>query len=255
MTRSMNQEKIGRLIAKMRKQKDLTQRQLGEMVGVGFRAVSKWERGLSMPDISIINELSEILGISSDELLNGELISKDDNQAISTSDKDSKPLKKNNKKLLLLIIPILIIITIIGMIIIRSNNQKPTEYIIKSLNPNEYLVDGTLTIEGDDLVVKINKIQFQNYNFSHTIVKNYKYDLILDNNLIFSFNSDNEYNNLNNTLSIKDFSKKFTIYYKSVYTKKINKITNMKFVINLKFYQEDNNMIERKIDTIITYNK
>ena len=111
----MNQEKIGKLIAKLRKEKDLTQRELGEMVGVGYRAVSKWETGQTMPDISIINELSEILGISSDELLKGELVPKDDNQRIPTAEIDSKSLKNGNKrKLLLLIVSLLMIIAIIG---------------------------------------------------------------------------------------------------------------------------------------------
>ena len=73
----MDQEKIGKLIAKQRKMKGLTQQQLGDMVGVGYRAVSKWETGLTMPDISNINELCKILDITSDELLKGELNKKE----------------------------------------------------------------------------------------------------------------------------------------------------------------------------------
>ena len=57
----MDNKKIGNLIASLRKSKGLTQQDLGDLVGVGFRAVSKWERGITMPDISIINELSKIL--------------------------------------------------------------------------------------------------------------------------------------------------------------------------------------------------
>ena len=69
----MDNKKIGALIAKLRKEKQMTQQELGDKVGVGSRAVSKWECGTTVPDISIINELSNILGISPKELLSGKL--------------------------------------------------------------------------------------------------------------------------------------------------------------------------------------
>ena len=61
--------KIGRKIAECRKQKNMTQVELADAMGVSFQAVSNWERGNSMPDISKLSELAEILGISIDELL------------------------------------------------------------------------------------------------------------------------------------------------------------------------------------------
>lgn len=61
--------KIGRKIAELRKGKNLTQFELADAMGVSFQAVSNWERGNSMPDISKLAELSEILGTTVDELL------------------------------------------------------------------------------------------------------------------------------------------------------------------------------------------
>ena len=70
----MDQIKIGRFIADRRKNANLTQAQLAEKLGITDKAVSKWERGISMPDSSIMLELSDILGISVNELLCGEKI-------------------------------------------------------------------------------------------------------------------------------------------------------------------------------------
>ena len=70
----MDQLKIGRFIAECRKNKKLTQAQLSEKLGITDKAVSKWERGVSMPDSSIMLELCDILGISVNELLSGEKI-------------------------------------------------------------------------------------------------------------------------------------------------------------------------------------
>lgn len=68
----MNQAKTRKFISACRKEKKLTQAQLAEKLNITDRAVSKWETGKSMPDASIMLELCEILGITVNELLNGE---------------------------------------------------------------------------------------------------------------------------------------------------------------------------------------
>ena len=70
----MNQVKIGKFIAECRKQKHLTQMQLAEKLVITDKAISKWERGIAMPDSSIMLELCDILCISVNELLSGEKI-------------------------------------------------------------------------------------------------------------------------------------------------------------------------------------
>ncbi|MBR6526228.1 MAG: helix-turn-helix domain-containing protein [Clostridia bacterium] len=70
----MDQVKIGRFIAACRKQKDLTQLQLAEELGITDKAISKWERGKAMPDTSIMIELCDLLEINVNELLSGERI-------------------------------------------------------------------------------------------------------------------------------------------------------------------------------------
>ena len=68
----MDQSKIGKFIAECRKDKELTQMQLAEKLGITDKAISKWERGIAMPDTAIMLELCDILGISVNELLSGE---------------------------------------------------------------------------------------------------------------------------------------------------------------------------------------
>lgn len=71
----MNQIKIGEFIASQRRSKNLTQAALAEKLGITDRAVSKWERGKGLPDVSIMLDLCEIFGITVNELLSGEKIS------------------------------------------------------------------------------------------------------------------------------------------------------------------------------------
>ena len=70
----MDQIKIGKFIAEQRKNQGLTQMQLAEKLGITDRAVSKWETGKAMPDSSIMVELCDILGITVNDLLCGEII-------------------------------------------------------------------------------------------------------------------------------------------------------------------------------------
>ncbi len=75
----MDQIKIGRFIAECRKKANLTQMQLSEKLGITDKAISKWERGIAMPDSSIMLELCDILSISVNELLSGEKINMENN--------------------------------------------------------------------------------------------------------------------------------------------------------------------------------
>ena len=67
----MDQIKIGKHIQKLRKDKEMTQKQLADRLGVTFQAVSKWELGETLPDTALIIELCEILGTNADLLLRG----------------------------------------------------------------------------------------------------------------------------------------------------------------------------------------
>ena len=69
----MDNAKIGNLIYQLRKEKNMTQLQLAEKLGVSDKAVSKWERGLGSPDLSIMPKLSEIFGVDLEKLLTGEM--------------------------------------------------------------------------------------------------------------------------------------------------------------------------------------
>ena len=94
----MDQRKIGKFIAECRKRKGLTQMQLAERLGITDKAISKWERGVAMPDTGLMLDLCDILGISVNELLYGEEISMENNEKNEQLLLDmAKELEKKNK--------------------------------------------------------------------------------------------------------------------------------------------------------------
>ena len=108
----MNQDKTGKFIAKCRKDKNMTQEQLAEKMGVSINAVSKWERGLSFPDVSLYKSLCKELNINIEELINGEKDNSDEakEKAIISTVKETNKIKKNSKKLLIILSMIFVII-------------------------------------------------------------------------------------------------------------------------------------------------
>ncbi len=99
----MDQEKIGKFIASVRKEQNLTQEQLAEKLGITSKAVSKWECGKGLPDASIMMELCEILKITVNDLLSGEKIKQENYQKkleeniLDTIDYSNKKVLEKNK--------------------------------------------------------------------------------------------------------------------------------------------------------------
>lgn len=110
----MNQEKIGKFIAECRKTCKLTQNDLAIKLGVTDKSVSKWERGVCLPDVSLFQDLCQILNISLNELFAGEhlkekeLIKKSEENIINII-KDEK-IKKNKYKIIIISFIFLLII-------------------------------------------------------------------------------------------------------------------------------------------------
>ena len=76
----MDQIKIGKFIAALRKEKGLTQEQLGEKLGVTNKTISRWENGNYMPDVEMLSLLSKEFGVSINELVSGERLATEDFQ-------------------------------------------------------------------------------------------------------------------------------------------------------------------------------
>lgn len=121
----MNQEKIGKFIRKCRKEKSITQKEFSEKLGVTDKTVSRWENGHYLPDVSLFNDICEILGIEVAELLKGEKIKDNinredvDETIMKIVDISSDEIKKKkNKAIIISSIIIVLLIMIFGIILI-----------------------------------------------------------------------------------------------------------------------------------------
>ncbi|MBE6863493.1 MAG: helix-turn-helix transcriptional regulator [Ruminococcus flavefaciens] len=110
----MDQSKIGKFISQRRKAQGLTQVQLAEKLGITDRAVSKWETGKSMPDVSVMIELCEILKITVNDLLCGEVVSME--KINETTEKNLLEMIKQKEEADKRLLSIEIVITVISVV-------------------------------------------------------------------------------------------------------------------------------------------
>ena len=88
----MEKKTIGQFIATLRKANGMTQKELAEQLNVSDKAVSRWERDESAPDLSLIPIIAEIFGVTSDEILRGERMTRQENQTAQSTEKGKKQI-------------------------------------------------------------------------------------------------------------------------------------------------------------------
>ncbi len=146
----MNQDKTGKFIAKLRKKKNMTQQVLADKMGVSINAVSKWERGLSFPDISLYKKLCKELDINIEELINGEY---------SCNDETKEKAKKTTKKVKILILCLTIFILTSSILIYYNKKNK-----IDLVNDSNYLYEEVTKFIKEKELKENNDSNYNDFN-------------------------------------------------------------------------------------------
>ena len=132
----MNQEKIGKFIANCRKQKNMTQQELAEKLGVSDRTIGNWENGRNMPDLSLFKPLCNELNISLNDLMSGEKVKEKEYQdkleenIINTINYTNKKIENKNNYIGLILIIFGILISITAVSIFPSESSWGSIYSV-----------------------------------------------------------------------------------------------------------------------------
>ena len=142
----MNQEKIGKIIKNIRINNNLTQEQFANLFGVTYQAVSKWENGKNIPDISIVKAISEKFNISLEVLLDGE----------------KKNEEKRSNHWLIAIIIIIIISIIILTVILGVKHSKAHDFEFKQISTSceNFNLTGSMAYSKDKTSIYISNINY-----------------------------------------------------------------------------------------------
>ena len=253
----MNQEKIGKFIAKCRKDKNLTQGELADKLNISNKAISKWETGRGMPDASIMLELCAYLGITVNELLSGEKLEEGEykekaNENIINIAKESEKNKKVKNKIII-VLTIIIIFSILLLItnIIYRNFEVTLEYdnrLIKCKINNEDIIcsfngislvtlySEYINIDDETLIFVNGKMLLQNKIKSHYESWDSMAELNNGNNT--SFNTEII---INKNKDIEDCKEKIKVFYTKT---NVNKIKSLRKEELQKVIEESDLMFE-----------
>lgn len=161
----MDNKKFGDFIKELRKEKQLTQKELGEKLNITDKAISKWERGLSFPDIAVLKDLAEFFEIDISELLNGERGKKqeiDIEKAIQEAIENYKNIEEKKKEkvqkvkkrigvISIIIFVFALILQIVYLIIFKRHNY---EYVIDAL---EYIINQIMILSATSSIILLLK--------------------------------------------------------------------------------------------------
>lgn len=225
----MDPQKIGKFILELRKEKNLSQYQLADMIPISRQAVSKWERGKTTPDSLTLLKLSEIFNVTINELLIGERLL--DNSIEELEETTLSIVDESNKKAKTIKHNLIIFSTIIGILLlsflsyyfINSYNSIHI-YRVATDNGKFYTTDGILILTKSKYYLKLGEIKSNNNTKINNVRLYYKKGS--DEHTILE-DSDME------NLTIID-----TYGYEEIL--KINRINNLLDKLYIDIYYEDN---------------
>lgn len=216
----MNYDEIGKFIASKRKEKNLTQKELADKLHITDRAISKWECGKGCPDISLLEDLSSILGISVIEILKGKSINKqkinDNDIMYSLNLYQNKKKEKIDKFFNIFTICLVIVIALF----IAFSSFKSDYYFNKKYYPN--LLDVQNIFDGLDKKLDLvlnNQGKYTNSEYQSILsyINNISKEEINNDYNLYN-KSFYSYNDIKNTY---DFNSKKEFFYKNTYLFKI----------------------------------
>lgn len=247
----MNLEKIGRLIRELRKEKNMTQESLASKLNIGREAVSKWENGKCLSDISIFPQLSKELGISVNELIYGERETENNKKEIETVSLNIYNEKKKIKKALI-IISLLCIILILSFLIYYfistynsvhiytfnySDNQiNITDGILVQTNDRIFFDLGTIT--SDNKIIEGLKLYYIDEQQDEILIQE-----VDDNNITF-----NDYKGYNAYVDFENLAYIFSNMYLEIQFED----EQLAVPVHLSKTFSNNHLVQSKQENIVT---
>ena len=251
--------KIGKYIAFKRKEQGLTQKQLAEKLNMSDKSVSKWERGICLPDVSVYLELCKILDISINEFLAGEDIPKETieqkaEENIIQITKDNKNKQKYLKKIIRLLIVMLVVFIFITSIFVYKKLIQPQNYIEPYLEKSTEMQTANMLSSHPGNILLFHYNSKKNYDSLTMYLTQYqKGKKISDKEICTFYNNPSKGTNTGNIALVVDYEastlKIIDAFEDGYYVAK-----DISFIENISHYDVwDYNQIEEK--TSIKYGK
>lgn len=217
--------KMGKYISKLRKRKGYTQKNLGDILDVSDKTVSKWEKGVVAPDITLLNSLADTLDVKVEELLAGE-----DSNTVEAIDMYSKITKKKIIKGFVVLIIIMIIASLLIFKIeeyyawhitslYSEGNISSTGFILSNNKESKVVID-KFTINDRSINYDLSEVSYIKIRAKYNNEIIYNQEMKFDNNVSFNsiFNNYSLYFDYNDKLLINNLEIEIELNSKEIDT-------------------------------------
>ena len=225
----MTEDSFGKTLAKLRKERKLTQQELADLLHVTNKTISKWETNTTAPDVDTLKRISQVLKVPVDVLLG--------NSKLTVTDSHNKH-KLTKKKLILLLS--LLLVTVFFIYYIIANFILNTKSYSLISGDDRFTVEGNITVERKCYYLSLTIKGVNDELFEDKMINNAQYSVIIDDKIIYSYGDISTLTALTENYSLSKYISKIFINNNDKKLKNLKSVLENGLILQIKYIDKNN---------------
>lgn len=224
----MTEDSFGKTLAKLRKERKLTQQELADLLHVTNKTISKWETNTTTPDIDTLKRISQVLKVPVDVLLG--------NSKLTVTDSHNK--HKLTKKKLILLLALLFASLFFIYYLIANFILNTKSYSLIS-GDDRFTIEGNITVEKSSYHISLEVKGINDKSFDNKIISNAQYSVIIDDKIIYSNGDIPSVMSLTEDYSLSKYMSKISINHNDKKSKNLKSVLESGLILQIKYTDEN----------------
>ena len=236
----MTEDSFGKTLAKLRKERKLTQQELADLLHVTNKTISKWETNTTAPDIDTLKRISQVLKVPVDVLLG--------NSKLTVTDSHNK--HKLTKKKLILLLSLLLVLLFFIYYLIANFILNTKSYSLIS-GDDRFTIEGNITVERKCYYLSLTIKGVNNELFEDKKINNAQYLIIIDDKIIYSNGDISTLTALTENTYLSEYISKISINHTDNELKNIKSILENGLILQVKYIDENDELNITNIPVLV----
>lgn len=224
----MTEDSFGKTLAKLRKERKLTQQELADLLNVTNKTISKWETNTTAPDIDTLKRISQVLKVPVDVLLG--------NSKLTVTDSHNK--RKLTKKKLILLLSLLLVSIFFIYYMIANFILNTKSYSLIS-GDDRFEIVGNVTIGKNRYYLSLEVKGINDKSFDNKIINNAQYLVIIDDKIIYSNGDISTIMSLTENYSLSKYISKISINHNDKMSKNLKSVLENGLILQIKYIDKN----------------
>ena len=239
----MTEYSFGKTLAKLRKERKLTQQELADLLNVTNKTISKWETNTTAPDIDTLKRISQVLKVPVDVLLG--------NSKLTVTDSHNK--HKLTKKKLILLLALLFASLFFIYYIIANFILNTKSYSLIS-GDVRFTIEGNITVDNKQYYLSLEVKGINVRDFDATIINNAEYSIIIDNKIVYNNGDILTIATLMENIYLSEFISKISVNHNDSKAEILKSVLENGLILQIKYSDENNKTDVINIPIIVDNN-